>query len=243
MRWCAFIMVAVLLLLCVASASSLLQDNFALLESLGIEIPGDAKDAISKQIDDILSTMPDEIRDDYGYDRDSFSDITTILAWLGYGETDYETWITTPYTDDVYAFDSEMYDIEGAYLDLLDAVERLSGGGADIDNCEVQISEELFLQGTGEFPIVFTLNGRECRYMAELQTDWMDCEIIDYLNRILKDQGIDKRIWSMYDGGQGLVIFYDDDRWAAEFERVTGCGLDCGTGSNLTIEGFLDFFR
>ena len=46
------------------------------------------------------------------------------------GDYDYETRITTHYTDDVYAFDTEMFDIEGAYTELLNAVERLSGGAA-----------------------------------------------------------------------------------------------------------------
>ena len=242
MRIFALILAGMLMLLGCASASSLLEENFALLESLGFEIPEKVRTDISQSIDETLAAIPDEIRDQFGYSRDYFSDIPTILAWVGYGDFDYETGNTTHYSDDLYAFDTEMYDVEGGYLELLYAVERLSGGAVEIENYEIEIGEDLFLRGEGEFPISFELNGQACEYTAKLQTDWMDCGIINYINRILKEQGFAESIWSMYDGGQGLVIFYNDSDWARSFEAATGCELVRGVETYTVFDSILDLF-
>lgn len=242
MRRISLILAAILMLMGCASASSLLEENFALLESLGIEFSEEDKEMISRSIDETLANYPEDLLKKFGFDRDRFSDIPTILSWLGYGDTDYETGITTYSSDDVFAFDTEMYDVEGGYLELLNAVERMSGGAADIGNCEIEISEDLFMKGEGSFPIRFELNGQACEYTAKLQTDWMDCEIINYINRILKEQGIKESIWSMFDTGQGTVIFYNDADWAKEFEAATGCELTRGTETFTYFDSIFELF-
>lgn len=247
MRKIMAILLALLICSCAsaASASSLLEENFALLESLGIEVPENARNDIRTNIEETLNNIPDDIKIKFGRNADSFSDIVNILSWLGYGDYDYETRITTHYTDDVYAFDTEMFDIEGAYTELLDAVERMSGGAADIENCKVQISEELFIKGYGKFPITFEMNGKAYEYSAKLEHDWMDYEFIDYINSVLAQQGMPKQLWTLYGVGQGPIVFYCDAIWAKEFEAATGYELTLGTGSTFSLgllTGLLDLF-
>lgn len=241
------ICIVLMMLLCApAMASGLLEENFAILEALDIHIPDSAKAAISQQIESAYATMPEDLRQKLGYTPDYFSEITDVLAMLGYGDYDPETWAYIPYTDDVYAFDAEMFDVQQSYTDLLLAVGRMSRGEVSLENVEIQMSDELFERGTGSLPISFALNGNNYSYSAAFEYDWMDVEIIDFVNGILGEQGIGKRIWSMYDLGQGLILFYRDEAWAERFMDGTGCELYMGSGTEDEADSLagslLDFF-
>lgn len=241
------ICIVLMLLLCApALASGLLEENFAILEALDIEIPDSARTAISQQIESTYATMPEDLRQKLGYTPDSFSDMADVLVMLGYGDYDPETWAYIPYTDDVYAFDAEMFDVQQSYTELVEAVERMSRGEVSVENVQVHLTEELFDAGSGSLPVDFQLNGRNYSYTAAFVYDWMDVEIIDFVNGILEEQGVAKRIWSMYDLGQGLILFYRDAAWAERFMDETGCELYMGSGTEDEADSLagslLDFF-
>lgn len=241
------ICIVLMLLLCTSAlAAGRLEENFAILEALDIHIPDSAKAAISQQIESTYAAMPEDLRQKLGYTPESFSDMADVLVMLGYGDYDPETWTNIPYTDDVYAFDAEMFDVQQSYTELLEAVERMSRGEVTIENVQIHLAEELFEAGNGSLPIAFQLNGRNYSYIAAFDYDWMDVEIIDFVNGILEEQGGTKRIWSMYDLGQGLILFYRDAAWAESFMDETGCELYPGSGTEDEAESLagslLDFF-
>ncbi len=152
-----------------------------------------------------------------------------LLSLIGMGEWDPETGEMTPYTDSFFAFDAEMFDIGGDYGTLLENVARISGGDIQIEDFRYSMDEaeeEKWIDGEmATMQVEFALNGQACRFDAEQELDWLDCRIIDYVNEILRQSGSEKALWCMYDGGQGLVVFYDDAEWARMFERETGCAL------------------
>ena len=155
---------------------------------------------------------------------DSYESLLSMLG-NGAGEYDEQTWEIIPITDDVYAFDAEMITIQVGYQELLHAVTRLSGGKIDIRNLSMSIPGAVLESGYGAFYMVFQINGKPVRYKAKLRTDWMDENILDFLNEQIRAIDPENQLWAMYDGGQGAILFYRDAAWAERFQAVTGCEL------------------
>lgn len=208
-----------------AMAEDLLDRQIAQLRSLGLEISDEAEEYVRSSADAFWEKLPEEIQKMYGGKEDYF-DLTSILSTLGFGRYDFESDAFEPLTDDIFGFDAEMWDIPGDYLALLEAVARLSGGEVTVSDWEYQVDERALMRGAGEMRLTFSLNGVPCIFDAELMDDWMDCRIIDCVNEYLEAAEIPNRVWCMFDGGQGYILFYNDSDWARRFEDVTGCALD-----------------
>jgi len=189
-------------------------EEFDVLRSLGIEISQDDQVHVQAELDEINRWLGEAV--------DEYNRYETIIGILGYGGYDETTYQYISYSDDVYAFDAEAWDIITAYQVLLEAVERMSDGAVCIDNIRTSMTEKLFDAGVGKLLIQFSVNGEECRFIAEFYYDWMDCGIIDYLNNCLEEQGHQHRIWSLYDGGQGLILMCKTKEWMQRFENKTG---------------------
>ncbi|MCL1963694.1 MAG: hypothetical protein FWF69_01355 [Firmicutes bacterium] len=189
------------------------------LGELGIEFSQETGLSIEQSLYETASTWAD-----LGIDV-PISSYPIILSMLGIGKYDPATQGFIPVTNSVYAFDAECLDITKAYGDFLLAVSRISNEEIRIDDYHSEVSEATFEAGIGTQEVTFTLNGNPYRFTAQFYYDWMDCTIIDYVNRILDEQGIDKRLWCMFDDGQGFVVFYNSAEWAREFSRRTNCPL------------------
>ena len=75
----------------------------------------------------------------------------------------------------------------------------------------------------------FLCDGKECTYLAQVNYDWFDVGILDYMNEVLADMGNPKRLYFMSDGYQECIIFYCTQFWARRFEKKTGCRLYSNT--------------
>ena len=212
------VILAVLALIGAALSEDVLGARLGVLRRLDIEISDDAEKLVRRDLSEVRSYYPNA-------GVEEFLDYTYILSWLGTGDYDRATWAMVPVTDGVYAFDTEMFSIEEGYMDLLGAVERMSGGSIGIADFRIAIDDEMWTRGKGRFPIEFSLNGQPCRYMARLQSDWMDLGLLDYLGDKVKAVDDGRQLWFMHDGGQGMIMFYRDAEWAARFEAATGCRL------------------
>lgn len=198
------------------------------LHELGIAFSEETALLIGQSIDETKSRLAD-----FGFDDAQFSSYPIILSMLGTGKYDEATQQLIPLTNDVYAFDAECYDIEGAYEGFLRAVSRISNGEIRIDNCQSDVSETTLESGIGTQQVAFRLNDKSYDFTAQFYYDWMDCTLIDYVNSILEAQGIDKRLWCMFDGGQGFVVFYNTAEWAQAFWERTGYPLAQGAADAL----------
>ena len=161
----------------------------------------------------------------WGMDVSQFMTYPVILSMLGTGKYDADTHSFIPLTNSVYAFDAECYDILEAYADFLRAVTRISNDEIRIEAYHSDVEEATLESGIGVQEVFFHLNGKAYCFTAQFYYDWMDCTLIDYVNQILDEQGIAKRLWCMFDGGQGFVVFYNTVEWAREFSERTNCPL------------------
>lgn len=213
------LLLALLLMLLTNGFAERLDHRIDVLRSLGIEITEAAEVDIRKNIDEICAMFWDEEAEDF------YSDYCFLLSWLGVGDYDAGIHGFVPYCDDVFAFDAEMYDISGDYVSLLESVARISDGAVAMAGCKVEAEEKIWGTDLGSQTIYFELNGVPREFKAKVRNDWMDVSIIDYLNECLEDDGGERRIWCMLDGGQGLIVFCETPHWAAQFESATGCSL------------------
>ena len=213
------LLLTVLLMLLTNGFAEELDVRLNVLRSLGIEITEAAEEDIRKNIEEICAMFSDEESADF------YSDYCFLLSWLGVGNYDTGIHDFVPYCDDVFAFDAEMYDISGDYMRLLGAVARIGDGAVTVADCKIETEEKIWGTDLGSRMICFELNGIQREFKAKVRNDWMDVSIIDFLNECLEEDGGERRIWCMPDGGQGLIVFCETPDWAAQFESATGCSL------------------
>ena len=199
-------------------------EKLQVLDALGIEFSEETGLFIEQSIEQWIDEMAARFTDGE-MDFTQFASYPAILSMLGTGKYDEATHSLIPVTNSVYAFDAECFDIVGAYGDFLIAVSRISNGEIRIDDYHSDVDMATFEAGKGIQEVTFNFNEKLYHFTAQFYYDWMDCTIIDYVNLILDEQGIDKRLWCMFDGGQGFVVFYNTTEWAREFSNRTGCAL------------------
>ena len=66
----------------------------------------------------------------------------------------------------------------------------------------------------------FTLNGHSHEMRMNYYGDWFDESAIDQINTILAAEEFTGRIIAYMDGGQGLILFYGDDAFAVQLEKI-----------------------
>lgn len=150
-----------------------------------------------------------------------------LLTNVGLGE--YREDGTRIYSADAYWFDFEGMDIASDYIVMLEGIQAMAGSDFQITDMEEDWSRVDWEEGTGGIAVTFLYNGNPCSYEAEVNDDWLDGGLIDYVNQVLDREGNEKRVYAAGDGGQGAILFYRDSRWAEEFTERTGVPLYAGT--------------
>ena len=150
------------------------------------------------------SHIPEEVkaglRDYYASEGGLTSE---LLFFLGGGEYDYDTGAWTATSADVYAFDAEVYDIEHMYTLFLQGVQAIVPG-IQISDIQEDFDWERLDYGTRG--VSFTCNGTP--YSVELvsQGDWLNSEIIDFMNDVLRQENCSGRLYSVTDDADQMVI-------------------------------------
>ena len=80
-------------------------------------------------------------------------------------------------------------------------------------------------KGTGTLTMAFRCNGHPYTVDLAVMSDWMDTNILVKMNEVLEQENCAARLYVCMDGGQGLILFYRDAKWAENFERLTGLEL------------------
>ena len=149
----------------------------------------------------------------------------TLLTVLGQGDYDYENMTWTPYTNGVYTFDVEFFNVEKMYTDFLTGVSSLNKEELDFKNIQEDISQVNWEEGTGKRTVSFEWNNRQFTLEAEVYDDWFDVSVANELNKIIKEYGNEKQLFFTSDGYQEGIVFYRDKEWADGFQLETGLGL------------------
>ncbi len=154
-----------------------------------------------------------------------------LLDRVGWGAFDYETGEWTPTSSDVYAFDAEVFDICHMYTLFLEGVSSIVPGFVCTDVTEVidewdeakiraEYPDPFLWHPEGTVMVSFTLNGRSHEMELNYYGDWFDETAIDKINEILALEGFPGRLRAYMDGGQGVILFYGDDAFAARLEEI-----------------------
>lgn len=140
----------------------------------------------------------------------------------GSGVYHYDNCTWTPSSSQVYAFDSEFFDVEGMYKIYLQGLQSISQGELIFSDIITDYSNADFENRGGTVDVRFKLNGKECRFEPEFMGDWLNLRIRNVVNRCLEELGAEKRFYAT-DGGQGEIIFFCTGEWAKKFEEATLC--------------------
>lgn len=162
-----------------------------------------------------------------------------LLMWLGMGDTDDETGIWTPSSSDVYAFDAERDDISNMYAVFLQGIASIVPGFEPNDVQEKTEESESALsfeekmeraEKTGIYPadgittVSFVLNGHSYERELGYYGDWIDENVIGWINEVLETEGFSGRIHCFDDvmGGQGFILVYGDDEYGRKIQEILG---------------------
>lgn len=153
---------------------------------------------------------------------------TWLLIDMGAPDYDEEGKIRK-YSDQVFWFDFEGFDLSTDYIDILQGMLALSEGScldgvADIREDTEKVDWE---RGTGTVTVSLNWNDTQYRWDVEAYYDWIDGDVLGMLNTLLKEADSREFFYAMGDDGQGAIVFYCSEEWAQAFTEATGLTLDC----------------
>jgi hypothetical protein len=115
--------------------------------------------------------------------------------------------------------------MERMYARFIDGITSIVGDDAQFTNVTEDMSGVDWEAGTGTWILRFECNGKPYVFSAKMDGDWFDTSIIEFMNAIFKEQEIERRLWVTSDGMQECILFYNDENWSKEYERIMGYEL------------------
>ncbi len=160
-----------------------------------------------------------------GYSPDGTEKCISLLSWAGTGTYAEDTWEWTPSECGVFWFDTEAFDLENMYTDLLRGIRALDQNTLCFTDIQENTTSVDWDAGTGTQKVSFYWNGQQHTLTASVDYDWYDLSFLDRLNEIIKENADGKQLYFAYDLGQGFLVFFGDAQWANRFESATGIRL------------------
>ncbi len=182
------------------------------LEKLNLLNIIDTEQEKQNTINDILQ-MPSDMLND----MENSQIVGLVLDNIGRSEYNVENKEYKLFSNNVFSFDTEVIDIDMMYTIFLNFVNKLSNEELRITDIIEDNSNINYEQGIGEKIVSFKLNSKEYKYIAKVQNDWFDMEIIGYINKILQENNSNKFLYFTSDGWQNCILFYNTEKWAEKF--------------------------
>ena len=150
-----------------------------------------------------------------------------LLLQLGVGEYDDDAWAFTPTSDQIYVLDAEVFNVGGMYTEFLQGVQAI------VDDAEfANVKEDLSgidwewdgsSMTDGHRVVAFTCNGTPYAIRLDSYGDWLNAEIIDFVNEALKAEGCRGQLHVISDGyDQMIFLIYGDEARAAALRAIIG---------------------
>lgn len=193
-----------------------LDKQVEVLTSLGLHVP-------EETVESVRSSMVEyEL-----YDLVEESPYTWLLTDMGAPDYD-EDWNLVGYSDEVFWFDFEGFDLTTDYIDVLNGMLALAqesplDGVGDIKENTENVDWE---RGRGTVTVSLRWKGQEYRYDMSVYNDWIDEEVLGIFNSLLEQETSQKRFYVTGDNGQGAIVFFCTEEWAEEFSQKTGLILE-----------------
>lgn len=155
-----------------------------------------------------------------------------LLLCEGIGEYDYDAMVFTPTSDKIYVFDAEFFNIEDMYTEFLQGVQAIMPDAQITAVREDLSGMNEYLEGSRK--VFFEFNGHSYVVTLESQGDWLNAEIIDFLNHVLKVEGIEKQLYIVSDAyDQMIFLIYGTEEEAASLRRLLGVEVPQESGNPL----------
>ncbi len=214
------------------------------LEEMGFVMPDTMYDRVCTEMDEYLEMVSgfeglEQFMDQYR-SREYFA--YTMLTYLGTGEYDWDTFERTPVSDKVYAQDAEVFNIEEMYTEFLEGVDYII---SDAEFTEIRedlsgLTEETdFFEGKRS--VYFKCNGSP--YEAELDSygDWLNPEIISFVNDVLKKEGCMAQLRVVSDEyDQMIMMIYGPKAQAEMVSCLIGTEKPLQTENDFSLSGIVD---
>ena len=155
-----------------------------------------------------------------------------LLLCEGIGEYDYDALTFTPTSDKIYVFDAEFFNIEGMYTEFMQGVQAIMPEAQITAVREDLTGMNAYLEGSRK--VFFECNGHTYVVTLKSQGDWLNAEIIDFLNDVLKVEGFEKRLHIVSDVWDQMVfLMYGSEEEAAALRHLMGAEAPQESGNPL----------
>ena len=149
-----------------------------------------------------------------------------LLTDAGMGDFADETWEFTPSSSQVYALDAEVFNVAIMYTDFLRGVQAIVDD-AVFDNVKEDISginwNSMSGMTDGHRDVAFTCNGHPYAKRLDSYYDWLNTEIIDFVNDVLRQEGCRGQLHIISDDyDQIILLIYGDAERAAALRELIG---------------------
>ena len=147
---------------------------------------------------------------------------TWLLTQMG--APDYnDEWEVTGYSDEVFWFDFEGWDISTDYITVLEGMMALAPQSAisSVTNISEDTTDVDWDKGSGNIEVSLEWNGQEYTWDMDMYYDWIDVDVLKILNSLLEQTDEEERFYVTGDDGQGAIVFYCSKEWAEEFQNAT----------------------
>ena len=199
--------------------SPTLEAQVITLRSLGLTISDERIEEMVRSDSPEEESLREMMINDYPY--------TWLLTSLGMPEYN-ENFEITGYSDEVFWFDFEGWDLETDYIHILEGMAALAEGSAldQVENIRVDTTKVDWEKGRGTLTVTLDYNGETLSYPMKVYYDWIDSDVLNIYNALLKGTDSTEHFYAMGDDGQGVIIFFCSDDWAKHFEKMTNIKLE-----------------
>lgn len=193
-----------------------LEEQVEVLASLGLDVPEETVESVRSFM--VEYEMYDLVED---------SPYTWLLMSMGTPDYD-EDWNVTGYSEEVFWFDFEGVDISTDYIDVLNGMLALAQESAldSVSDIREDTEDVDWERGRGTVTVSLTWEGRAYQYDMKVYNDWIDGEVLAIFNSLLEQEASQERFYVTGDNGQGGIVFFCTEEWAAEFSEKTGLLLE-----------------
>ncbi len=150
------------------------------------------------------------------FDREQYESdpYELLLVRLG-GELEREPY--PPISDDIWHLDTECIEDHGDYARVARRIQALAKGELPLMDIRDYVDVE-----AGEAWLAFTIGGREIKWGAKVNHDWLDTDMLDNFRQLLAERGSKRRL-TYYDlRGQDCLIGCSTPAEFSDLKKLTG---------------------
>lgn len=138
------------------------------------------------------------------------------LLYISLGsQVEREPW--TPITNQCWHFDTEAIQNEGAYVDIIENLKRVSGGELNFKNITDVVDWD-----NQSASVSFELNGDKYSWDLKFDNDWVDPNLFSKIVKLTEKYKTVGRFTYYNTGGQDLVIGWSKPEKLDEIKSKTG---------------------